>query len=137
VTGKATPLPEARDAPEVQACGHTGGLTCGNAARREGARSGPQRPDMQVQRSSGTSAVAGLKDFASEVGIPAASLVNAQIKEMLRRGEARFTTSLEPTPYLEGLMREAEADYAAGRNISPAFDSVDDMFDHLEKTAQE
>ena len=76
-----------------------------------------------------------LKDFANQVGIPASSLVNASIRQMLRSGQVTFNTTLEPTPYLEKIMREADADIKAGRNLSPAFNSVDDMFDHLEKTA--
>ncbi|MET0779869.1 MAG: hypothetical protein ABWY71_03470 [Candidatus Saccharimonadales bacterium] len=59
-----------------------------------------------------------LQDFAAEVGIPATSLVNASIRQMLRSGEARFTTALEPTPQLEKTINEAETDYKAGRNIT-------------------
>ncbi len=77
-----------------------------------------------------------LKAFAAQIGIPATSLVHASIRQMLRTGEARFTTTLEPTPYLEKLIKEAEADYKAGKNISPSFGSVDEMFKHLEKTTE-
>src|SRR6266536_355657 len=77
-----------------------------------------------------------LQVFADKVGIPATTLAAATIKQMLRTGEVRLTTTLEPTPYLRKIINEAEADYAAGRNISPTFDSVDDMFDYLEKTAK-
>ena len=76
-----------------------------------------------------------LKDFANQVGIPASSLVNASIRQMLRTREVTFKTGLEPTPYLKRIINEAEADYTTGKNISPSFDSVDGMFDHLEKSA--
>lgn len=59
-----------------------------------------------------------LKEFAEQIGIPATSLVNASIRQMLRSGEARFTPALEPTPYLEKIIEEAEEDYKAGRNIT-------------------
>jgi len=59
-----------------------------------------------------------LKEFAGQVGIPATTLVNAGIKQMLRNRGVTFTTGLEPTPYLEKLIKEAEADYNAGRNIT-------------------
>jgi antitoxin component of RelBE/YafQ-DinJ toxin-antitoxin module len=59
-----------------------------------------------------------LKDFSSQIGIPATSLVNASIKQMLRSRQVTFTTDLEPTPYLEKLIKEAEADYRAGRDIT-------------------
>jgi antitoxin component of RelBE/YafQ-DinJ toxin-antitoxin module len=59
-----------------------------------------------------------LKAFAAQMGLPVSALINAQIKQMLRTGEVRLTTSLEPTPYLEKIIKEAEVDYAAGRNIT-------------------
>ncbi len=59
-----------------------------------------------------------LKDFAGQVGIPATSLVNASIKQMLRNQQVTLSTSLEPTPYLEKIIKEAEADYKAGKNIT-------------------
>lgn len=75
-----------------------------------------------------------LKDFAIQIGIPASSLVNASIRQMLRSREVTFTTVLEPTPYLEKILHEADRDIKADKNLSPVFDSVDDMFDHLKKT---
>lgn len=75
-----------------------------------------------------------LKDFAAQVGIPATSLVNASIRQMLRSRAVTFSTALEPTPYLEKILREADKDIKVGKNLSPVFDSVDDMFDDLEKT---
>ena len=58
-----------------------------------------------------------LKAFAAEVGLPVSALMNAQIKQMLRNGKIEFSTTLEPTPYLEAIIREADADYRAGKNI--------------------
>jgi antitoxin component of RelBE/YafQ-DinJ toxin-antitoxin module len=58
-----------------------------------------------------------LKTFAAQVGLPVSALLNAQIKQMLRNGKVEFSTSLEPTPYLEAIIKEAEADYKAGKNI--------------------
>jgi antitoxin component of RelBE/YafQ-DinJ toxin-antitoxin module len=59
-----------------------------------------------------------LKGFAAQVGLPVSALLNAQIKEMLRNGRVEFSTTLEPTPYLQKIIKEAEADYAAGKNIT-------------------
>ncbi len=61
-----------------------------------------------------------LKDFADELGVPVSSLVNGSIRQMLRERKVVFSTALEPTPYLENVMREAEDDLAAGRNITTA-----------------
>lgn len=58
-----------------------------------------------------------LKVFAAEVGLPVSALLNAQIKQMLREGKVEFSTTLEPTPYLQELIKEAEVDYKTGKNI--------------------
>lgn len=42
-----------------------------------------------------------LKDFSGQIGIPAASLVNASVNQMLRNYKVTFSAELEPTPYLE------------------------------------
>jgi len=76
-----------------------------------------------------------LQIFADGLGIPATTLVSASIKQMLRVGEVRFTANLEPTPYLENIMREVDADIAVEKNLSPAFTSADDFFGDLDKNA--
>jgi antitoxin component of RelBE/YafQ-DinJ toxin-antitoxin module len=76
-----------------------------------------------------------LKAFAAQLGIPATSLVNGSIRQMLRSRRVNFTAPLEPTPYLEEILRKADSDIKAGKNLSPVFDSVDEMFEHLETTA--
>lgn len=74
-----------------------------------------------------------LKAFAAKVGLPVSALMNAQIKQMLRTGKVEFSTTLEPTPYLDAIIKEAEADYAAGRNIYGPFDTAEAMIASLEK----
>lgn len=74
-----------------------------------------------------------LQTFADKLGIPATTLAAANIKQMLRTGEVRLTTTLEPTPYLEKIMRQVDADIKTGKNISKAYDSVDDFFSDLDK----
>lgn len=59
-----------------------------------------------------------LKKFAAELGLPVSVLLNAQIKQILREGRVEFGKTLEPTPYLEEVIKEAEEDYAKGRNIT-------------------
>ncbi len=61
-----------------------------------------------------------LKEFAAEVGVPVSALVNGSIKQMLRDRKVVFSTVLEPTAYLRKIMREADADLAAGRGITTA-----------------
>ncbi|MEX0934607.1 MAG: hypothetical protein WDZ42_02285 [Candidatus Saccharimonadales bacterium] len=77
-----------------------------------------------------------LKKLASDIGIPASSLVNASIRQMVRDRSITLNAGLEPTPYLESIMQEVEAGLRDDKNISPSFDSVDDMFADLEQSAK-
>ena len=74
-----------------------------------------------------------IQEFAAELGVPVSVIMNAQIKQMLRDRKIVLSTELEPTPYLEKIMREVEKDIKTGRNISKSFSSAEDMFKHLEK----
>ena len=74
-----------------------------------------------------------LQALADDLGIPATSLVVANIKQMLRSGEVRLTATLEPTPYLEDIMRQADKDIATGKNLSKVYNNVDDFFADLDK----
>jgi antitoxin component of RelBE/YafQ-DinJ toxin-antitoxin module len=76
-----------------------------------------------------------LKSFATELGVSTTALVNLLVKQALRDRRIVLSTALEPTPYLEKVMREVEADLKTGTNISPEFDSVDAMFEHIKKKA--
>lgn len=71
-----------------------------------------------------------LREFATEIGMPAASLVNACIKQMLRSREVTFSTALSPTPHLAEMIATAEADYKAKRNISVT-ETEDETLAHL------
>jgi antitoxin component of RelBE/YafQ-DinJ toxin-antitoxin module len=59
-----------------------------------------------------------LKNFATELGVSSTALVNMVVKQALRDRRIVLTTDLEPTPYLENIMRKADADYAADRDIT-------------------
>lgn len=59
-----------------------------------------------------------LKAFAAELGISSTAFVNMVIKQALRDRRITLSIDLEPTPYLEKIMREADADHAADRNIT-------------------
>lgn len=59
-----------------------------------------------------------LKDFAAELGVSSTAVVNMVIRQALRDRRVVLTTELEPTPYLEKIMRNADADFAADRNIA-------------------
>ncbi|MCB9834445.1 hypothetical protein H6792_00225 [Candidatus Nomurabacteria bacterium] len=59
-----------------------------------------------------------LKTFATELGVSSTALVNMVVKQTLRDRRVVLSTNLEPTPYLEQIMRDAKADYVADRDIT-------------------
>jgi len=66
-----------------------------------------------------------LQEFAAELGVPVSVILNAQIKQMLRTRKVTLTTELEPTPYLEKIMRQVEKDLVSGRNMTKAMDATE------------
>ena len=75
---------------------------------------------------------AELQAFAKTLGISTSALLNMNIKQMLRDRSVTAEAPLEPTPYLENIMREADEDIKHGRTSGP-FSTVDEMFEALEK----
>ncbi len=59
-----------------------------------------------------------LKNFASELGVSSTAFVNMVVKQALRDRRVVLSTDLEPTPYLEQVMRDAKADYKDDRDIT-------------------
>jgi len=59
-----------------------------------------------------------LKNFANELGVSSTALVNLVVKQALRDRRVVLSTTLEPTPYLKKVMRQADADYAADHDIT-------------------
>jgi antitoxin component of RelBE/YafQ-DinJ toxin-antitoxin module len=59
-----------------------------------------------------------IADFAASLGLSTSAFVTAVLRQTVREGRLTLTPALEPTPYLEQVMREAEADYEAGRNVT-------------------
>lgn len=74
-----------------------------------------------------------LKAFAAELGVSSTAFVNMVVKQALRDRRVVLSTSLEPTPYLEGIMRKATADRKAGRNYETVNNEaeLDDLFKKL------
>lgn len=59
-----------------------------------------------------------LKALAAEFGISITSLVNMLVKQTIRDRHITLNAALKPTPYLEKIIRQAEDDYKASRNIT-------------------
>jgi antitoxin component of RelBE/YafQ-DinJ toxin-antitoxin module len=57
-------------------------------------------------------------EFASSVGLSVSAFVTVILKQAVKEGRVVLTPNLEPTPYLEKIMRDALADYKVGKNIT-------------------
>jgi antitoxin component of RelBE/YafQ-DinJ toxin-antitoxin module len=82
------------------------------------------RTDPQTKRE--------IADFAASFGLSTSAFVAAVLRQTVREGRVVLTPALEPTPYLEKVMREADADIAAGRNVSRPYDDVDEFLRDLD-----
>jgi antitoxin component of RelBE/YafQ-DinJ toxin-antitoxin module len=71
-----------------------------------------------------------IADFAASVGLSISAFATVILKQAVREGRVVLTPALEPTPYLEKIMRKADADYKAGRNIT-TFKTKKELLAHL------
>ncbi|HET9098454.1 MAG TPA: hypothetical protein VFN51_02450 [Candidatus Saccharimonadales bacterium] len=76
-----------------------------------------------------------IADFASSVGMSTSAFATAVLLQTVREGRVLLTPTLEPTPYLEEIMRQADKDIKTGKNMSKAYDNVGEFFEDLEKDA--
>lgn len=73
-----------------------------------------------------------ISNFAKSVGLSASAFMLAVAKQAVREQRVVLEPTLRPTPYLEKIMREADADIAAGKNMSTGHDTVDDLLADLD-----
>ena len=70
------------------------------------------------------------KLVAAELGVPLGTVINAFLKQFVREKEITLSANpLRPTPYLEQILEEAQAEYTAG--TAKTFDSGEAMLTHL------
>lgn len=75
---------------------------------------------------------ADAQKVASELGVPLSTIMNAFLKQFVRDKEITFSANqYRPTPYLVGLIEEAQKEYEAG-NVEK-FDNADDFLAALNK----
>ena len=72
-----------------------------------------------------------IQEFAAELGVPVSTIMNAQIKQMLRDRKIVLSTELEPTPYLVKIMEQVEEDLKTGKNITKTY-SKEEALAHLD-----
>jgi addiction module RelB/DinJ family antitoxin len=68
---------------------------------------------------------------AKQIGIPLSNLLNAYLYELANTGSVHFTASEPMTEKMEALIKEAEKEIAASE-VSGPFESLEDMFEHLD-----
>jgi len=73
--------------------------------------------------------------LAKELGIPLSTIINSQLHQLLRTRRLELDATSTMTPYLESVLEEVERDRRTKKNISPVFDTAEEMFEHLRKTA--
>jgi len=71
-----------------------------------------------------------IADFATSLGLSTSAFITAATLQAIREGELTLTPVLEPTPYLEKIMLEAEEDIKKDRNITHT-NSKDEAISHL------
>lgn len=74
-----------------------------------------------------------ISEFASSVGLSVSAFATVVLKQAVRDRRVVLTPSLEPTPFLENILKEAERDYKAGRNIVGPFITAEEMIVSLEE----
>jgi len=70
--------------------------------------------------------------IAKELGLPLSTIVNAYLKQFVRNKEVYFSSSPRMTGELESLIGFAETDLKKKKNISPEFDSPEEMDTYLD-----
>jgi antitoxin component of RelBE/YafQ-DinJ toxin-antitoxin module len=71
-----------------------------------------------------------ITDFAASLGLSTSAFITAATLQAIREGQLTLTPVLEPTPYLEKIMRETEEDIKNDRNITHT-NSKDEAISHL------
>lgn len=74
----------------------------------------------------------GVKKIAEEIGVPLSTIVNAYFKQLLRERRVDFALPLRPNKKTTELLRRAHDDYKKGRNVSPVFETAEEMDAYLD-----
>ena len=69
--------------------------------------------------------------LARELGVPLSSIINSQLKQLLRTRRVELDASPTMTPQLEAVLDEVERDRKRGRNITRT-KGIDEALAHLD-----
>ena len=73
----------------------------------------------------------GAQLLAKHMGIPLSTVVNAYLKEFITSGEVRLTREPKLLPSVAARLEKHVAEAKQGKNLSPAFSSVDQLEKYL------
>lgn len=71
--------------------------------------------------------------LAKHLGIPLSTVVNAQLKAFVESGEFHVSREPELRPEVKAELKKQIADSKKGKNLSPAFNTVEEMVAWLDK----
>lgn len=71
-----------------------------------------------------------IAQFAASVGLSVSAFATVVLKQAIREQKVVLTPTLQPTPYLEKIMRKADADIKTGRNFTTVKNAkeLDELF---------
>ena len=70
--------------------------------------------------------------IAKELGLPLSTVVNAFLKQFIREKTVAFSSNYTMTPYLEKVIKKAEANRKTGKNIAGPFTTQKQIKDYLD-----
>ena len=73
------------------------------------------------------------QELAGNLGIPLSFVVNAHLRRFINEREIYIGAPLKPTKKLAARLKKIDADIKAGRNLSPAFSSIEEMDNYLNR----
>ena len=71
------------------------------------------------------------QSLAEELGLPLSTVINANLREFIRSGEAIFSIEPKIKTSVWKELKAAAADYEAGKNVSRTFGSAQEALDYL------
>jgi len=69
---------------------------------------------------------------AKAIGIPLSTIINAYLKQFGHEQKIDFSVPLRPNKKTAKLLDQASEDYKKGRNISPVFETAEEMDAYLD-----
>ena len=73
------------------------------------------------------------QELAGNLGIPLSFVVNAYLRRFINEREIYIGMPLRPTKKFAARLKKIDADIKVGRNLSPAFSSIEEMDNYLNR----